>query len=634
MTDQDFRGKSAIKGIGGSLAVRILLVTLIFLVFPLLFLSVMMYMHDFDTKKRDNFFALNLIADEKMQEINHVVYDAGNILNITHDIILSQNPKGDYRNSLTEINLAFKRIAERNGLIEMFYSHLWPNGQFVCETSSNSASLGKNTTKLFSKLQLTKKDNFFFYQEAPDRKSYEFYIAKPIYSNHTGKLKGVLTLIFSASYLAELLESTGRFSFPISSSILNKDGKVMASTRPDFFGLSVIQQTSEKKPPTVKGKHPIVLVPDTGNFKFEFDKEASIAVILDLEEQNIFLFIETSANINFINIQRYFLLISAFIFSILIIGGGGTLWFTFRISKPLRQLCYVMEDVAEGNLSARFIPDKMGFEINIVGERFNRMVNSLLHNMSQVKNEKVAREMLAKELKIGQEIQTSLLPVELPEFEGVEISSGFMSAKEVGGDFFDYIVREKTGELMFTVADTSGKGVFACLYSLVLRSLLRSFGKSEQNLALAVKETNNLFCSDTRDSGVFVTLWTAFFHPETGKLTYTSAGHFPAILKKASGELIELTTSGIALGVIHLDEVETGEITLEKGDTLILFTDGVVEAHDAKLNLFGMDRLKTLLENDHSPKGADIVQKILDEVKAFAENTHQHDDITILTLKI
>lgn len=634
MTDQDFRGKSAIRGIGGSLAVRVLLVTLIFLVLPLLFLSVMMYLHDYNTKKQDNFFALNLIADEKMQEINHIIYNAGNILSITHDVVLYQNPDGTGRSSDAKINRAFKEIAERNGLIDIFYSPLSSNGQFICENSSNPNHIGKNITSLFADLPLNKKPYFFFYKESLDKKSYEFYIVKPIYSTDTGKLKATFSLSFSATYLAELLESTGRFSFPISCSILNKEGEVIATTRPAFFGLKVAEQNALQDTPSLKKEHPIVLVPDAGNFSFEFDKESYVAVILDLEEQDIFLFIETSANVNFINIQRYFLLISAFIFSILIIGGGGTLWFTFRISKPLRQLCFVMEDVAEGNLSARFIPDQMGFEINILGERFNRMVNSLLHNMSQVKNEKVAREMLAKELKIGQEIQTSLLPVELPEFEGVEISSGFMSAKEVGGDFFDYIVREKTDELMFTIADTSGKGVFACLYSLVLRSLLRSSGKSAQNLAQAIKEANNLFCADTRDSGVFVTLWTAFFQPKTGKLTYSSAGHFPAFLKKASGEIVELTTPGIALGVVHLDEVETGEITLEKGDTLILYTDGVVEAHDPKLNLFGTDRLKTLLQNDHSPKGSDIVQKILDEVKAFAENARQHDDITILILKI
>lgn len=634
MTDQDLRGKSTIKGIGGSLSVRILLVTLIFLVLPLLFLSVMMYLHQFDTKKRDNFFALNLIADEKIAEVNHVVDDAINILDLTNQLVLSQNPDGSYTQSKEVISDTFKRTSVREGLIEMFYCHIYPNGTYISEATSRASDLGRDFAPLFKPYDLTKRPYFFFSKPIPGTQDFEFYVAKPIYSLKTGKLKGVLTAIFSANYLVEILDTTGRFSYPVSVSVINESGTIISSTRADFKGLKVEQASGEKMPHKIGQKTPIVLVPDMGNFKFQFEKQSRIGVLVNLEAEHIYLFLETSSEVNIINIKRYFLMISAFIFSILFIGGGGTLWFTFRISKPLRQLCYVMQDVSEGNLSARFLPDKMGFEINIVGELFNKMVNSMLHHMSQVKNEKVQREMLAKELKIGQEIQTSLLPDVLPELEGLDISSGFLSAKEVGGDFFDYIIRDKTGELMFTVADTSGKGIFACFYALVLRSLLRSFGKSSQNLAEAVKETNNLFCLDTGDSGVFVTLWTAFLNPKSNKLVYTSCGHFPTILKKANGELLELSTNGIALGVIDINEVETKEIQLDKGDTLVLYTDGVVETHDTKMTMYGVERLVNLLKDDHSPRAEDIVHKILDDVKAFQENAHQHDDITVLVLKL
>ena len=121
------------------------------------------------------------------------------------------------------------------------------------------------------------------------------------------------------------------------------------------------------------------------------------------------------------------------LFTFLIIGGGMALVITFRISRPLQCPGKVMNDVANGDLTARYQHDKMGFEINLIGRAFNRMIDSIIHHMEDAKAERIAKELLAKELKIGHEIQKSILPRTTPEFHGVDIATGFQGAKSCRG---------------------------------------------------------------------------------------------------------------------------------------------------------------------------------------------------------
>ena len=210
------------------------------------------------------------------------------------------------------------------------------------------------------------------------------------------------------------------------------------------------------------------------------------------------------------------------------------------------------------------------------------------------------------------------------------MAARFIAAKEVGGDFYDFL---SNGQLMLSIADTSGKGISACFYSLSVRSMLRSYGEIHEDLETIVRETNNLFCLDTGDTGVFVTAFIAFFDPKTKRFHYSNCGHFPALLQRANGTIEKLTTPGMALGVVPFDEVATSSVQLETGDTLLLYTDGVVEAHNDAMEMFGEDRLLTSFQNKKGLPPQEIVDTMIEEVALFAEGSPQHDDLTIITLK-
>jgi len=335
-----------------------------------------------------------------------------------------------------------------------------------------------------------------------------------------------------------------------------------------------------------------------------------------------------------LNLQKreVFTKLSSLFFFILAIGGIGALALTIRMARPLKQLYRTMDAVKEGELSTAYIQDPLGFEINILGQNFNAMIQSLVKHMQEAEDARVNQELLINELKIGHEIQKTIFPKELPEFPGIEIGVGFEPAEQVAGDFYDLFASR--GKLILSIADAAGKGISACLYSLLVRSLLRSSAAFDDNLATFVCKTNQLFCLDTGDSGMFVTAWIGIFDPTDRSLAFSSCGHFPALLKKREKKPIELKTKGIALGVIPFDSLETDRLQLELGDLLLLYTDGILEAQNPAGQFFGASKLVDLLDQTEGKSAQEVVDTIVKELKHFTQQQFLFDDATLLAIRL
>lgn len=318
---------------------------------------------------------------------------------------------------------------------------------------------------------------------------------------------------------------------------------------------------------------------------------------------------------------------------LIVFFGAVAIWMIFRISKPFQQLFVVMQEVRRGNHERKYVSDPYGFEINDLGMHFNQMLADLLENQKIAENERVAKELVAKELEIGRVLQDELLPKEIPEFSGIDFGRGFIPAKELSGDFYD-LLPLKGEELFMSIGDGSDKGISACLYSLVARSMLRSHAISKESLQDIVIHTNDLFCKDTKDSGNFVTAWLGIYNSETHQLEYSSAGHLPGIILHPDGKPQELTTSGIALGVNLIQTAEIQRTRVAPGSLLVLYSDGITEAHNEKGELFGKSRLIEFLQQKSNLSPQALIDLLLKEVKEFAKETAQHDDLTAVCLKM
>lgn len=327
--------------------------------------------------------------------------------------------------------------------------------------------------------------------------------------------------------------------------------------------------------------------------------------------------------------------ISLLFLLIFVLGGFLTWWLTKRMARPLKGLTHAMARVGEGHLSSRYQKDLLGFEINLLGAQFNQMVENLVRYIEEVKKEKLAKELLLNELKIGHEIQKQIFPKEIPEVPGVQISGRFLPALEVTGDFYDLFFKNESKTLVLTLGDAAGKGISACLFALVLRSLLRAaFHCKEGGVGEVIRKANSLFSQDTRDSGYFATAWIGELDLKTRTLEYTSCGHLPAFLLRKKGGLEELGAEGIALGIEGENRPVTATCALSPGDLLILYSDGIVEAHSTEQKLFGRERLEQVILEVREASAEQITSHVLERVQQFALGAPQHDDLTLLVVKI
>ncbi len=302
------------------------------------------------------------------------------------------------------------------------------------------------------------------------------------------------------------------------------------------------------------------------------------------------------------------------------------------IVRPITTLSKGAKAIGAGDLEAR-VKVNSGDELEALASSFNKMAEDLQTQMTELKRTTAEKERLVKELEIAKGIQQSFLPEKEPEIPGIDIAASNIPAKEVGGDFYDFIPIA-VDQWGLTIADVSGKGVPAALFMALSRTLVRASTTGNPNIRDGIEKANDLICADAK-TGMFVTLFYAILDAKKKKIKYVNAGHNPPLLlRQPSGGTILLKADGIALGVMDGIQLEEAEVQLEKGDLITLFTDGVTEAINDKEEQFGQQRLLEIIEANRSLPAKEIVGKIQKAVAVFSGGQPQFDDITLMILKV
>jgi serine phosphatase RsbU (regulator of sigma subunit) len=268
-------------------------------------------------------------------------------------------------------------------------------------------------------------------------------------------------------------------------------------------------------------------------------------------------------------------------------------------------------------------------EGKIVEERGVRDASAVWQQ--RVQRERIERERVEQELRVARSIQQASLPDEVPTLEGWQIAPFYQPAREVGGDFYDFFELED-GRLGIVVGDATGKGVPAALVMASTRSMLRAvaqaLGSSSPGDVLG--RVNDALVTDIPPN-MFVTCFYGVLDPESGSFTYANAGHDLPYLWHG-GEAEELRARGMPLGLMPGMDYEQKEIELDAGDSALLYSDGLVEAHDPKGEMFGFPRLRELVA-EHGEERA-LGDFLMEELYSFVgEGWEQEDDITLLTLR-
>lgn len=239
------------------------------------------------------------------------------------------------------------------------------------------------------------------------------------------------------------------------------------------------------------------------------------------------------------------------------------------------------------------------------------------------------RERLEQELRVARLIQQTLLPKELPMLSGWQVATYYQPARAVGGDFYDF-VDLPDGRLALVIGDVTDKGVPAALVMASTRAILRAGAQRFTSPGAILEYANDLLCPDIPPN-MFVTCLYAVLDPHTGRLQFANAGHDLPYRKSASG-VEELRATGMPLGLMPGMRYDEREVMLKPDDTVLFYTDGLVEAHNPQREMFGFPHLKALLE-DH-PGGLATINYLLDQLAAFTgPNWEQEDDATLVVLQ-
>jgi serine phosphatase RsbU (regulator of sigma subunit)/CHASE1-domain containing sensor protein/anti-sigma regulatory factor (Ser/Thr protein kinase) len=236
-----------------------------------------------------------------------------------------------------------------------------------------------------------------------------------------------------------------------------------------------------------------------------------------------------------------------------------------------------------------------------------------------------------QELRMARRIQHALLPKDLPELEGWQIAYHYQPAREVGGDFYDFL-RFEDGQVGLVIGDVSGKGMAAALVMANTQSVLRAVARRRGiTPGQVLEEANELMCAYIPPN-TFVTCFYGVLEPESGRLVYANAGHDPPC-ERHDSRVDELRARGMPLGLMPGMLYEQKETVLAAGDNLLFYSDGLVEAHDPKGEMFGFPRLQSLIEA-HRSRDSSLIGFLLSELARFtAKNWYQEDDITLVSLE-
>lgn len=369
-----------------------------------------------------------------------------------------------------------------------------------------------------------------------------------------------------------------------------------------------------------------MMIIDSGRFKWE-------TVLILLKSRLSDMAGELAAGRN--PLSQVVLIILLVLAVLLLILEMFALFFGVRITSGITTSVRLMhrstQRIAQGDLDTRIeIPNED--ELGDLAAAINEMAAAVKLGREQA----IARERLESELETARKIQEKLLPHAMPDVPGFEIAGISLPSQQVGGDYFDFLDMGE-GQLGIAIADVSGKGIPAALLMANLQASLHAQVIRPGEVAEVTARINDLMVEST-DSNMFATFFYGILDRHRSQFTSTNAGHNPPLLLRQNGQVERLEAGGLLLGFMSDQEYVQNTISLDEGDVLVLFTDGITEAVDTSLgtmagNLFGEERMIQVIKQHRTGTAREMQNAILSSIDAYTGNSPQSDDITLVVIK-
>ena len=296
-----------------------------------------------------------------------------------------------------------------------------------------------------------------------------------------------------------------------------------------------------------------------------------------------------------------------------------------KVTSPLQSFARSAEEVAQGNFNAPLPDIRHDDEIRLLRDSFGNMQQSLSHYIEELKTTTAQKSAIESELSIARDIQESILPNAFPDCEGLNMYASMTPAKEVGGDLYDFILRDN--RLYFCIGDVAGKGVPAALVMTTVCGAFRLLAESESEPQRIVSRMNDMMAQGNAMS-IFVTFFVGVLDLKTGHLRYCNAGHKVPIVNTEPLPV----DKNLPVGALPDWTFTQQETTLAPGTTLFLYTDGLDEAENAQRQMFGYERINEVVQST-SLEPQTLINQMTEAVAHFVGDTEQSDDLTMLALQ-
>jgi phosphoserine phosphatase RsbU/P len=305
-----------------------------------------------------------------------------------------------------------------------------------------------------------------------------------------------------------------------------------------------------------------------------------------------------------------------------------------QIIAPITEFANSARMIADGDFDGKLPKVVSKDELLELHHAFSHMQQELAKYVENLRETTAAKEKIESELRIARDIQLSMIPSTFPPYPDlpqVDLYAFLKSAREVGGDLYDFFLIDKT-KFCFAIGDVSGKGVPASLFMAVTRTLLRTIADKVQSPGEIVNVLNKSLTAN-KTNNMFVTFFLGILDLETGRLNYCNAGHNQPFLVKHNGEVIKFNIAdGIPLGFFSSYEYPESTMTLDPGDKIVAYTDGVSEAEKSEDEMFSEDDIETILRANVDKNPREIIKVMLSEIEQYVGDYPQSDDITMLAV--
>ena len=292
------------------------------------------------------------------------------------------------------------------------------------------------------------------------------------------------------------------------------------------------------------------------------------------------------------------------------------------VVENLHKVNSSLSEITNGNLDV-VVDVRENEEFDSLSNDINSTVDTLKRYITE------AEARIDEELKIAKLIQYSSLPGRIMENESLDIDAEMFTAKEVGGDFYDYYMIDED-HVAFLVADVSGKGIPAAMFMMTSKTIIKDLAETKIDVNEVFTKANEKLC-ENNESGMFVTAWMGILNLKTGELKYANAGHNPPVIMHNNGEYEFLKSRpGFVLAGMEGIRYRVGEMTLSRGDKIFLYTDGVTEATNLQEELYGENRLLTFMNNNKDINPNNLLRELKNDIDEFVGEAPQFDDITML----